>query len=608
MLETMLRCSRGYIISVGGKISLMGDDGRASTFLFSGNHLVPGSLNIDQKNVAKAANVFIPKFRDLNIPAVTPLVSIEDYETMGLNGSSPFIPRGQNTVKMVTDGINPFSIGMVVTLGGSTDTAGGSSWDGCYVVGYPFGNGSGPTDIGVSEDGVSILAPGINGNRPINAGIAGGATGGYLGVENARFAERAPTNVRHRSHQLATGGPAAPGLTSRRNVVPVEYDMGNMTFDQAMRLMTYEMIRDLGPDTYDPAFPAVFTYNAPFTGSIKGFLDSIDANGNKLMDQVPGSIITLDDWASPEFAGEYEIQERTITGPTAQQPGTIELQLQTATDASAYTDIVVDADSTFFTVPNAALDMSDRMPSSRPYYAISCTPVWDGAGNITSYDCAIWWRGDTAPTIYPFAVSGCLPLTTYILWLIDSDGAGTAITYGATAGTDLSVLPDGAIPLAVYTTGAAGGTLYYPTAYDDGDGQPSQTITPTTDPYAPWSLDASRYATVTGHTVANGTPEPGIYTMTGFADAVPSLGQLFLDFEVPTPLSVGGLGTVQLSFDNGTTWTTVYSVAAALSRLTQSFALPTGTNASQVQVRIKSTQGVSSGEWITFYIHRCWIQ
>jgi hypothetical protein len=442
IVETLLRCSRAYLLTPGGVITPMGDDDRESTFLFSGNHLLPSSLTIDKKDLAKSPNVFIPKYRDLNVPAAAAVVSVVDYAVMGLNSSSPFLPRGTSSVKFVTDGINPFTIGTVMVYGGSTDGAGNPSWDGDYVCAFPYGDGA-ITDIGVSEDGVTILcaAPG---------GATGGAYGGYLGAENARFAQRAPTNMRHRTHQKVTGGPDAPGLTPRLNVVPVEYDMGNSTFDQVMRIMRHEMVRTLGADGDN--------WKAPFTGSVSAPLDSVDANGVELIKKLCGDVITLDEWASPEYAGDYEIQDIETTTPFGTDAGSIKLSLQTKTDPLAYSDVPVEADATYFTVPNAGLDMSDRIPAlsgagTRPYYAMSMTPEWDGADTVSATDCVVWWAGAATPTIYPFSKSGLSEYSSYALAVKDTDGAGTAIEYDAFPGTDFSVVPDGWIPLAVYMTG-----------------------------------------------------------------------------------------------------------------------------------------------------------
>ena len=220
--------------------------------------------------------------------------------------------------------------------------------------------------------------------------------------------------------------------------------------------MTYEMIRDLGPD--------VDTWVAPFAGKVSGYLECVDANGNALIDQVPGNILTLDDWAAPEFTGDYEVQERTIKGPFKGQLGTIELQLQTKTDSSAYTDIVVIPDATFFTVPNQGLNMADRMPALsgdgvRPYYAMQCTPYWDGAGNITAADCAVWWAGNVAPTSYSFEISGLESDLSYVLYMQDLDGAGSDIQFFAVEGTDFSAIPSGNyIPPAVFITSPGGGS------------------------------------------------------------------------------------------------------------------------------------------------------
>ena len=459
MLETVLRCSRGYLIVVGGQIYLQGDDERFSSFLFSGNHLIKDSFSMDKKNTAALPNLFIPKFRDLNIPAVASVTNVVDFAAMGLTASSPFLPRYWGSVKFLCAGTNPFTIGTVMTLGGSVDGAGNPSWDGNYICAYPYGNGVG-TDIGVSEDGVTILAaaPG---------GATGGATGGYLGVENGRFVQRAPTNVRHRAHQRATGGPDAPGLSPRLNVVPVEYDMGNMTFDQAIRIMTFEMIYTLGPD--------VPGWIAPFAGTVTGMLESVDANGHALIDQVPGSIITLDEWVTPEHTGDFEVRDREITTPFKKDPGSIKLSLQTKTDASAYTDIVVVPDATFFTVPNAGLSMADRIPAmsgsgTRPYMAMQCTPSWDGADTVTADDCQVWWAGNPAPTGYAFELSGLSSYTNYILYLVDRDGTGTSISFGAYPASTFPSFPSSYVLLGPFTTGSgdispgsggSGGSRYY---------------------------------------------------------------------------------------------------------------------------------------------------
>jgi hypothetical protein len=451
MLETLLRCSRGYITMVNGQITLNGDDGAESSFLFSGNHLVPGSLDLDEKNVASLPNIFVPKYRDLGVPAVAAVVFAEKftekgYGAMGLDSSSPFLPQGWGVIKIVSDGINPFTIGTVMVLGGSTDDAGGSSWDGNYMCAFPYGDGA-LTDIGVTEDGVTLLAAAGGSQNTLNA------HGGYLGVENGRFAERAPTNVVHRAHQRATGGPDAPGLTSRLNKNPVEYDMGNSTFDQAIRLMIYEMVRTLGPDGPD--------WKAPKAGTVTGYLESVDANGNALIDQVPGKVITLDEWVSPEYTGDYEIQHRKIKTPFKNSLGTIDLTIQTKTDASAYTDVVQNADATLFAVPNSGLDMSDRNYGMRPAAVMQCTPSWDGADTISADDTQIWWAGDVLPTGYAFEVSGLIENTTYVLYMRDAARSGGGLTGGiqffATPGSDFSAIPDGGVgyaALGVFTTGS----------------------------------------------------------------------------------------------------------------------------------------------------------
>ena len=100
MLETMHRVDRSFNRVEGGQIYMIGDDPRASIFLMGANHLVPGTLKLSKKNVSKAPNVFVPRYRDLGVPAVSQVSSITSsssvetdgaYVTVNFTTPSPFL-------------------------------------------------------------------------------------------------------------------------------------------------------------------------------------------------------------------------------------------------------------------------------------------------------------------------------------------------------------------------------------------------------------------------------------------------------------------------------------------------------------------------------------
>ena len=67
-------------------------------------------------------------------------------------------------------------------------------------------------------------------------------------------------------------------------------------------------------------------------------LEAIDINGNPLIGVETGDVITLDDWVTVEFTGDYEVMERTITAPADGTMGQIELRL-TQYNPNAPTDV-----------------------------------------------------------------------------------------------------------------------------------------------------------------------------------------------------------------------------------------------------------------------------
>ena len=276
MMETMLRNCRSYKRERGGQIAFIGDDPRSSVFTFSQRHLVPKQLRINKKNLSVAPNVYIPQYREMAIPAVTSVASVTVTGGNSSNGNG-------YTVLFTTNGPQPFFAGDRFTyLGSSNDAVFGGDWE--------------VLDYGTTTNGVTVQSapPVLNQFGTINSpNQDGSATGGYLGTQQSRFKQYAPNVVQNRAHQKMAGK-VAPGIAALPRIVPVQYDLGNNTFDQSNRIMQYLCARDLGTDGPN--------WNAPLKGTITAYMESVDDENNPLLAVEDGDLVTLDDTASPEFA------------------------------------------------------------------------------------------------------------------------------------------------------------------------------------------------------------------------------------------------------------------------------------------------------------------
>ncbi len=433
ILETIMRVSRSFIRTYGSQIAFIGDDARTSVFQLSANHLVPDTLEIDKKDLSKAANIYVPRFRDLNIPAIVPVVSAACAVWDSTTNFAPVIGgvRVTDIVIFTTDGTHPFALGDYVAYDGCSDPAMDVDY---FVVSATDGSGNASNTV--------FCCQGVSG-----ATLSG--TGGFLGTQDSRFAQRAPINVQNRAHQRAVGQ-AAPGLSVLPRVTPVNYDMGNSTFDQTNRVMKYEALRDLGADG------AVL--KAPFKAKLSGRLESVDANFAALIGVQPGDVLTLDDWVTPEFAGDYEVTEPVVitcpaagsgAGASGASSGKIELNLQSY-NPDAYPDTSDSPGQSYQTLVGRGLDMSDHLPATTPGWTMQATPLYEGSGVVNIYDCSIWWAGNPAPTAYPaFSVSDVLSNTMYALFVEDAGHAGSGASYGAVQSAEFSAIPVGAVVVAL---------------------------------------------------------------------------------------------------------------------------------------------------------------
>jgi hypothetical protein len=355
MLEQVLLCCRGYWYEYAGQIYVFVDQPRPSTFLATATHLASASIEADQAQVNQNANRYIAQFLELGLPAVA---AINTITAVPAAGSTPAV------VKIVTVNDNPCALKDIISVGGVDPP----SFDGVYqVTALPSGT---PLEVDC--------------NVP-NATAASG-TGGSIGYIQSRFSQRTP-ELNHRQHQIAEGQILPPNVTGTRlKRVKVNYNYANMTIDQALRLLQYEIYRDLGIDWLNPSLlEQVYgntsllgsPYTPPWQFTLSFWSESVDSSMRALKAQQPGDVITLDPSILFELAGDYEIVAKNLSffqqevedstsgsftmppsrqgamnNGTDQGSGVLQLTLRTFNRSAAiFTDAPVAANSSFATVP-----------------------------------------------------------------------------------------------------------------------------------------------------------------------------------------------------------------------------------------------------------------
>ncbi|MGO8759368.1 MAG: hypothetical protein ACLQG3_14710 [Terracidiphilus sp.] len=355
MLEQVLLCCRGYWYEYAGQIYVFIDQPRASTFLATADHLASASLEADQSQVDQNANRYIAEFLELGLPAVAAINTITETPASGSTAAS---------VVIITEHDSPCAVGDVISVGGVNP----STLDAAYsVTATPSSN---PLEVDCS----------------VANGTALSGTGGSIGYIQSRFSQRTP-EINHIQHQMALGQILPPNVTGTRlKRVKVSYNYANMTIDQALRLLQYEVYRDLGIDWLNPnLLQQVYgntdllgsPYQPPWQFTLSFYSESVDSSMRALKAQQVGDVITLDPSILFELAGDYEIiaknvshfqqeVEDTTTGSfitpvsrqaamnngTDQGSGVLQLTLRTFNRSAAiFTDAPVAANSSFATVP-----------------------------------------------------------------------------------------------------------------------------------------------------------------------------------------------------------------------------------------------------------------
>jgi hypothetical protein len=410
MMEMQLRNCLSFRRVRGGKLSFVGEEQRASVFTFSQRNMFPGSLKLNKKDLSNAPNIYVPQYRDLEIPAVCAVASAI---------TTPPTSNTATVTTFTTIGQQPFFSNDYMTYGGGSNDV---QFAGEYQVGlYTATPGGSNTAV--------TIAPPIP-NQFVARGGPGGpsdgalqATGGYVGTQQSRFSKRAPNVVQHRAHQRAVGQ-VAPGIPPIPKSISVSYDMGNNTFDQTNRVMKTLMARDLGTDGPN--------WIAPLKGTISGFLEAVDVSGSALIEVEPGDVITLDDTAAPDFPGLYEVVDPLTTYAPSAQDGSAskrDLTIQTY-NPDAFTDVSDDPGLSFQSVPNNYLPMDDILPATPAWWLVQATPQasFDSSstGSIIVPDVTIWWQGDTLATVYPLIEETGVPIGQKVtLYLVVTDKATT---------------------------------------------------------------------------------------------------------------------------------------------------------------------------------------
>jgi hypothetical protein len=268
-LTQMCNISQLFVEEVAGKIYIRADQQRNSTFRLTTDHILAGKMSFDKKDLHAAKNRIICNYRDVN-----PQDSA-DIDTPANNG----LVRAANVVTVKTKAVHPYLVGDSVHVLPPLD---GSVHD-------------------TSFDGLQLVASVPSTTTWTYAQVAANATSGngYTGTPESRFAQRS-LQVDHENHQKSIGQRGL-NLSSAFRVSPVTIDLGNTTEEQVKRTATFMKNRMLGLDQTP--------YLAPFAGTLSCYMDAVDVNGNSLIKQICGDIITVDATVSEEFQGDYEIKQ-----------------------------------------------------------------------------------------------------------------------------------------------------------------------------------------------------------------------------------------------------------------------------------------------------------
>jgi hypothetical protein len=437
----MQTISQLFVHESFGKIFIRADKPRASSFILTADHVVPGTTTFNKVDLHGTSNRLIASFNDL-MPQ-----DQADIDTAANNG----IVRTSNQVTVKTIGTHPFLIGDNVQI---------------------FGHQTDPTINGVwpitsVPDTSHFVFPQSGPNATLG--------GGSCGTPESRFAQRSST-VDHERHQNAIGQRGL-NLNAVFRRLPINIDFGNNTMERVSRALNFLKVRNLGVDSVP--------YNAPRTGKLSAFLDSVDSSNRALVSMLVGDVLTVDATVSEEFQGDYEIMESTTILPSQSSSSnnslgsgaaqndvpTIDLKLlqyiPTAWSDVSTADTSVKASiSRGGLAPIAAVDANgkQRLAGTFRNNPVNSSGIFTGANPLS--------QSGTTTTINVGAStkqfgdgqvaynSGSVNPGSYGTWDIYADDptwAGGVVTYQATQGNHTLVASNGRVYFGTITTLVGGG-------------------------------------------------------------------------------------------------------------------------------------------------------
>lgn len=544
ILTQLMIMSRSYMVEYAGQIFCYAHQPKAATFVVKAEHLAPNGFEHDKGERLKGApNRFIANYRDLNPKKLVDITSIS---------------RASGVCTLVTAATHPLLVG-----------------DDVQVINPVNGAFAGTFLVASVPSGTQITY--------LQAGADASTTGGYIGTPESRFMEVTEI-LDHDQHALQIG-PRTPGGTTKVRRVPITLNFGSCTKDQVQRALKFL--------TYGTLGPATTPYKAPWDVKLRCWGQSVDANSDAILEQLPGDKITVDKTVSEEFQGDYRIRERNLVRDS-QQGLIVEMHLhpwveEALSDASDTEQAIVPIPSRPGLESVAGPANASYRPTSNPLTAL------DNGGtprvNVAAFAMRIFGVADKNITAgLVDATSGDFGKTAFVYY--DDPGfRGGPVTFNITftrevARNQVGRFFVGSVPLPVAGGAATVGN-------NDGGGGAEYTrdgrIYPANFTAAGWTNPANG---IDPDEASYGTAATSGADLTFEAYGFPQFNwfvskkALVVKSEI-TAIS-GSTALLEYSLDGGASWTVLRSVSAADSAPVKSTVeLNVGQKTEDVRVRLR---------------------
>jgi hypothetical protein len=585
LLDQMLRMSQSYSLESQGKIMLLNDKARASTFTIKSTMIVPGSANFDKRYLRGAKNRYVAKFADLNPPVIATIAAAPTGAV-----------RSSNVVTITTTAAHGLQIG-----------------DNAFH--------SGIADNSFNVVGTITAVPSSTTYQFSQVGANATSGGGTVGLLEQKFFQPSPV-FDHEQHQFAIGQRGA-GLSSspKRNIDTI--DLGINTGERVSRLVNFLQQRNLGLKV-DP-------YLAPWDAEVKVWWEAVDAGGNALMAQLPGDIATVDQSVSEENQGDYEIieilKDEIERSSDSRQSGRI-ATLRLKETINAYSDAADGQPALTTTRPGSPLT---PVPVNVTYRPLSNPLSATDAGSsdtlvISGFTMRV--SGKDVP-IFNGQITALARKTIYYIFYDDWFIKGGQVQFQATTTKEVAIQKLGRFFVGSILTPPAGGTDTV--GNNDGgsgaqDGRlyvisPSFRVDPSFGANKIFALDAQIADGDTSTASVYFCPANGSTLFIGYIGGFPSVNYSWKSLSLKIKTSAvtglftgGGAGPsicrARYSLDYGASWTTIYDLTAANQNralTVDTIALSVNQNVSLILVDIAVDCG-SAGWSATINGYEVWVE